>query len=528
MFHAQVVASFGATKAELNRKYRLGFEHALAKADFLNVPDLVVIQAFAIFLCLVRRHESPRFVWMMAGLVIRMAQSIGLHRDGSNFRHLTPFAVEMRRRAWWLLCVIDIRASEDQGTDFTITSGSFDTRLPLNINDADISPETVETPAERNDTLTDMSMALANFEMGNVTRRIMATKDDDGNSNLEGQSRLLDSFYQKMEQRYLGFTTPAGNIAYWVGVTIARLVISKMTLFVYLPALFASPSERFSDEVRSRLLVAAIEVAEHNHELNAEQACRQWRWIYQTYTHWHAIVYLLIEICRRPWSPIVERAWTALHSPWLIPESTEGVDRNSRVWIPLRKLMAKARRHRETELERIRRDGSLIAQLEALDRAIPVPGSSGPFPAGQAAQSFLHHWRCTLNAMPAEPAGRQQSAGSPHSYHAAQAAKPSLPMSTTPLYGQQTVSPMSAADLSGSNSGSGIIQGTEQSLNHMPSTLQTDAGLGFTPWLWADADASTDALDLVDVNMDLDLDVDWNSWLESTAANATSMDWWNA
>ena len=67
---------FGCKKADLSLKYRLGMEHALAKADFLNVPDLVTVQAFAIFLFLVRRYESPTFVWMMTGLVIRIAQAL--------------------------------------------------------------------------------------------------------------------------------------------------------------------------------------------------------------------------------------------------------------------------------------------------------------------------------------------------------------------------------------------------------------------------------------------------------------------
>lgn len=68
------MTNFSSSKSDLNLKYRLGLEHALARADFLNVPNITLVQAFAIFLGLVRRHDSPRFVWMMTGLVIRMAQ----------------------------------------------------------------------------------------------------------------------------------------------------------------------------------------------------------------------------------------------------------------------------------------------------------------------------------------------------------------------------------------------------------------------------------------------------------------------
>jgi hypothetical protein len=120
-----VMMNFGSTKADMNLKYRLGLEHALAKADFLNVPDLVLIQALVNFLALARRHDRPGFVWMMVGLIIRMAISVGLHPDGSNFPNLSPFEIEIRRRVWWGLYLIDVRASEDQGTEFTIAVDSF-------------------------------------------------------------------------------------------------------------------------------------------------------------------------------------------------------------------------------------------------------------------------------------------------------------------------------------------------------------------------------------------------------------------
>src|SRR5215469_13666441 len=143
------MTNFGSSKTDLSLKYRLGLEHALAKADFLNVPDIVLVQALALFLCLVRRHDSPRFVWMMTGLLIRMAQYLGLQRDGTHFEHLTPFEIEMRRRVWFTVGMLDMRASEDQGTDMTITNGSFDTKAPLNINEADIDPESKQMPPER-------------------------------------------------------------------------------------------------------------------------------------------------------------------------------------------------------------------------------------------------------------------------------------------------------------------------------------------------------------------------------------------
>ncbi|KAL1850533.1 hypothetical protein Plec18170_006818 [Paecilomyces lecythidis] len=389
-----VMTNFGARKSDISLKYRLGVEGALSRADFLNAPDLVLIQAFALFLGLARRDDTPRSIWMLTGLLIRMAHYLGLQRDGSHFEHLTPFEIEMRRRVWWIVSALDARASEDQGTDLTITYGSFDTKVPLNINHADIDPESKEMPEERSG-MTDMAFARISAGMSIMTRQIVAAGLGHSTTDLQDQTSRLNEIYREFEQRYLDSSIDLNNITYWVAATIARLVMAKLTLFVFLPLLFSSPNEEFSDEIRNMLLSSAIEVAEYNHVLNSEHACRQWRWVYQTYTHWYSIVYLMIEISRRPWSPIVERAWVALHSRWLFPAQAQ-TDQKLRTWVPLRRLMHKGRSHRASELNRLRADPEAAARLELEDERIPVPSSPGPFPTKPAVDFFRERWRQLL------------------------------------------------------------------------------------------------------------------------------------
>ncbi|KAF2667749.1 hypothetical protein BT63DRAFT_457051 [Microthyrium microscopicum] len=402
MEEEDVMTNFNSSKADLSLKFRIGLERALAKADFLNAPDIVLVQAFALFLMLVRRHDSPRYVWMMTGLIIRMAQYLGLQRDGAQFGQLTPYEIETRRKVWWCVCALDLRASEDQGTDLTIAMDSFDTKVPLNINDTDISPETKVMPVER-EGLTDMSMARIQVGMITLMRQITASVKD-GSASLDEQGQRLSGLYKQYEDGYLRYASEDGNILYWVGVTVARLVMAKMTLLVFLPVLFASPTKTDSEpsaestrenSIRAKLLIAAIEVAEYNHALNDNQRCRNWRWIYQTYTHWYAIVYLLIETCRREWSPIVERAWTVLHSSWLIP-SHGAMDRKQRIWVPLRRMMAKAKRHRDAELNKLRADPDAVARLDAQDENVPLPTSPEPF---SEYDDFRSRWR-QLVSMP--------------------------------------------------------------------------------------------------------------------------------
>lgn len=501
------------------------------------------------------------------GLVIRMGQALGLQRDGSHFDHLSPYDIEMRRRTWWGLYMLDARASEDQGMDYSISRNNFDTKLPLNINDVDIWPEMTKPPTAR-EGITDVTFSLVQCEITEIAGQMMQ-KIKEGTSAMEEQNGFLDEIYQTLERRYLRYAVGSEAITYWVGVTIVRLVMAKMTLLVYLPILFSRQTEDFSDAIRSKLLVAAIEVAEYNHALNAEQRCRHWRWVYQVYTHWHAIVYLLIEISRRPWSPIVERAWVALHSPWLIPAQSQ-MDKNMRFWVPLRRLMARARRHREVELDRMSNDAQAAQQLEQDGVNIPTPASPGPFLAGSDVVGlFQHRWRQLLATPRAERTKQKKTSPGPaapqttiqHSsnlmptYSAevlSTAPNPgvnasfdpgllnydshpshnNIPTTSSSSSNTPSISTTTQYPIDFASTGRHTAAGEEPSHNAVASTWSTSTNAGLTHWLWADTDPNVDVFANVDLDfnmsgavdaaaadmnmhMDMGSDVDWYTWVES-------------
>jgi hypothetical protein len=417
--------------------------------------------------------------------------------------------------------MLDVRSSEDQGTDFTIPLGSYDTKFPLSINDSDIEPTTTEMPKSR-EGLTDMTIPLVQCEILILVKKIMAlnAKDNDG-SSIEEQSRLLNGIWETVDSCYLRYTSD--SLLYWVQVNVARLVIAKITLFIYLPALFSSPSERFSDEIKTKLLVAAIEIAEYNHVLNEEYECRHWRWIYQTYTHWYAVIYILIEVSRRPWSPIAERAWVALHSKWMISAQSH-LDKTQRVWVPFRKLMAKARKYREAEIERLRSEPRAAELLEMEDSRLPAPGSQGPFPKGSnVVEMFRQLWRDLLTTPQEQPKLEQTSPSAQSTYSAQQNTNSGTTYSTddpvfNPNFDPAYLNPddfQPNQNISNTTSPNfqppPIYPMGQDSYNAVPTTWP-----GFGPLLWADSDPNVDVF--ADVNMDLDLDagnVDWYNWVES-------------
>jgi hypothetical protein len=82
----------------------------------------------------------------------------------------------------------------------------------------------------------------------------------------------------------------------------------------------------------------------------------KWGWLFRTYVQWHAIAFLLSELCVRTKGEAVERAWRALEATagrWWFPlgDSSYRKGKQGCLWKPLRKLMAKARAARERELK---------------------------------------------------------------------------------------------------------------------------------------------------------------------------------
>lgn len=409
----QVKTNFGVERSKLITQYRFALEQALAKAEFITSPELVVLQAFILLLVLVRRHDDTRFCWTLTGLAIRIGQSMGLHRDGTFLPGLTPLEIEMRRRLFWALCILDLRSAEDQGTDLTIVERTFDTELPLNINDTDISEETTEMPPSRQGA-SDMTFSLIRYEICAQARNLYvvsganpADYPRDEATTLEERESMVRNIYQSVEEKYFKDQPTSCEPMLWTAANIARVITAKMTLVIYQPMLFPGPDgEVLSEDIRERIFTAATEIFEYNHQLNSDPRSRQWKWLFQTYTQWHAVAYSLMEVVHRPWGPGVERAWAALNSIFTQPHPDDfnRILGDQSVWLPLRKIYLKAKKHREAEIARLKADPEATQQLEIAERTrAPAPLSFNALPGSVKSAIAMERWRKIVNAPPLPP-----------------------------------------------------------------------------------------------------------------------------
>jgi transcriptional regulatory protein GAL4 len=82
-----------------------------------------------------QKRNRPNTGWNYLGLAVRMALSLGLHKEFPNWE-ITPLQREMRRRVWWGLFIFDSGASITFGRPVLLPeSGIMDASTVLNIHE---------------------------------------------------------------------------------------------------------------------------------------------------------------------------------------------------------------------------------------------------------------------------------------------------------------------------------------------------------------------------------------------------------
>ncbi|KLO85288.1 uncharacterized protein LW93_13892 [Fusarium fujikuroi] len=396
----EVEANLGASQSHFISQFRFALEQALAKSNLLNTTNMAMLQAFVIYLTVVKCHDDSKFAWTLTSLCVRMAQALGLYRDGQQLG-LSPFEVEMRRRLWWAIVSLDVRSAEEMGSDLIIGDKTFDTQLPANINDADIDPSFTETPTPRQGR-TDSAICLSRYEITALSRGLFTAiaqmrpvDPKEIEKSLEERERMLVEVYERMEDKFLKHLMREDDPIFWVASLISRIMMAKVGLIIYQPVLFPGTGLEVSYEIRSRLWQSCIEIVEYSHILNIDPSCRQWRWLFKSYRQWHAIACMLLELSKRPWGVTSERAWEAAQIlDYDHPIDGSNNTNHTAAWMPIKRLFTKAKRHRESELVRLRADPEAARRLDREERIKPVLERIGPAPGMETCMSELRaRWR---------------------------------------------------------------------------------------------------------------------------------------
>jgi hypothetical protein len=110
-------------------------------------PDMVLVRLHCLMI-LAKRISciDTLLAWSELGALVRIAMSMGLHRDPDKLQKISLFHAEMRRRLWATILEIDLQAAMERGMPVMISEGDYDCRPPLDINDWDITESTEVIP----------------------------------------------------------------------------------------------------------------------------------------------------------------------------------------------------------------------------------------------------------------------------------------------------------------------------------------------------------------------------------------------
>lgn len=294
-----------------------------------------------------RANDTSRFTWTLTSLAVRIAEAMGLHHDSttSSFR---PFENEMRRRLWWQLCDLDSHTTEDRASNSLINPGSFNTRLPLHINDEDISLNSVEDVIEK-EGYTDMTFVLICHEVLVAMREFAniaaSTVDSSQARSQEVEVWNVDSVIKLQRHikekylRHLNLTHPF----HWFIRIVADVITAVMWLLVCRPLKRRPDSLSSSQLAHPDILSLSVDVLERFHQLQTDPAVSQFRWLSQTYVQWHALAVTIAELCVEIEGPMVERAWAIVEPSFQqMAQHVADSDRGM-LWRPIKKLMSRAR-----------------------------------------------------------------------------------------------------------------------------------------------------------------------------------------
>lgn len=351
---------------------------------------------------------------------MRISQRIGLHRDAGL--GLKPFEVEMRRRVWKQVLILDWAASEVAGStpSHTFFMTWWSSPGPTNLNDSDFGPNTTELPAARVGA-TEMIFCMLRYEFGAFFRlirnpdsvydlnwqKVHLTKAAlPPNDDLAGRDKTLDAFERSLEQKFLCYCDPIIPLHYLTTI-VCRSAICGMRLRIHHPRQYVDGGASLSADEKENLFQLSLKSIQYDNLAFSSPALRPFLWHVRSFFQFHALIYLLVEGRSRCIGEEVDHVWQELELTYR--HRPELSDRKHVLHTAIGLLAIRAWDAREAELRRVDLPAEapdFITKLRSFDTP-QRPGPSLPllrpnaYPASSNMSGGWNHGLMTTDTAPA-------------------------------------------------------------------------------------------------------------------------------
>ncbi|KAI1820367.1 fungal-specific transcription factor domain-containing protein [Xylaria intraflava] len=383
----------GMARDDALNRFTRGTKLALTRSNFLNNYDMTILQALTLYMLSFCDRADNHSTWIMGGTVMRIAQKMGYHRDGEQF-NLSPFETEMRRRLWWQLLAQDSKYAMLAGLSPSWVPSNWDTKIPQNLDDSDLSPDAKELKSRSGPT--EMAFVLLIYHYHAFALRshsqfeaaFIALGNGGSAESIEAYRVLIDEIdleLARVEQKYVD---PAAGGVQLAASTLRSLFIDKMRDMLvpmseqpeWGTEIFDQIDSMFKSFVQSHFKKTAI----------FERIMGTgFRWYIQTGLQSDALLLFTARLYKRPTGKLTERSWTVLESlysihPELFDLSRKKMERQTqfalKAWAVREQALAQC-----GELVKVPEFISRLRQLVSLPRSTSTntPSLESPASASQ-------------------------------------------------------------------------------------------------------------------------------------------------
>ncbi|KAG6006964.1 hypothetical protein E4U21_006584 [Claviceps maximensis] len=323
---SESIKILGMSKEVAAQKFLTGTKLALIRFNFLKNYNMTALQALVLYTHSLQGRYDPHAFWVFTGTVVRIAQKMGYHRDG-EILGLDTFETEMRRRIWWQIMILDDRCALLSGLTRSLPPLHWDSKMPSNVNDADIFPG-CKAKLRAGNGPTEMAFVLILTEIFKFKFQPQAQAQADGSAfeaallghdfgpDDEESNAMVQQFrdhFQKLEDRLSKMADQyidvnAGNVhkAAEVLRQICMGVMAEMFIPVHQHPEYGTEIFGYKD-VLFKMFIQANEKRLSQYERMSE--CGFLWWV-KSYFQPDVFAVMTGQLCQRPMGSLVDRAWT--------------------------------------------------------------------------------------------------------------------------------------------------------------------------------------------------------------------------
>lgn len=204
-------------------KHRLGLQYLQIHTLLLIAREVVAV--------------GEDLVWISAGSLLRAAMLMGLHRDPVHLPARSSFANEMHRRLWSTILEVTLQTSLNSGGPPLISLEDFDTQLPGNFEDEQLTGEAAVPKPENEFTQSSVAIALSRT----FPARLAVTRflNNFGSSGAYEETLRLDSdfraAYRRLRSTFQGFNANNGASPSSFDIGLVDTILHRYLSALHLP-----------------------------------------------------------------------------------------------------------------------------------------------------------------------------------------------------------------------------------------------------------------------------------------------------